>query len=477
MLPLSPKPHTATTAAVASIQRPTCDWNCPFTIFLGGNKKYNRQYINNFLPLLKSSANEWERAKTIKNKQYKCSTQNAIALNCYNQWIGKGEQYKFASSATSCQLTSADEVMPHLLKCIRQYTYRRSPIISIPTIKGISFPDFVEDKQNKKNRSPIPNLPLCLPDTWKGSDDGILIDHDFMMARMVGEDVHKFRKGANCYINGAVYSAIPKDVHILDPSRIGDFDLELDMLGAKEGCTLVRVRSADLTKPFFTNLRGIAKKFRSTTKNARCQHLSNSSKQYMTSFSEDDNGIPYVSNQNFNAMEPESLTINLVGKMIEDVLKDDYKELLGEIDKIENDGELSQIGMSARSLDVSINLVNAAHYDNGDAGEGVGLWFKDGCDHNAADNWYFLLPNCSIDGSKGVAIKLRHGLMISWNGREVKHCSVDPGHTSTSEDNLFGALVGPKQKFCLSDEMKMDLLTANSHGIAKYKHLITKVTL
>lgn len=118
MLPLSPKPHTATTAAVASIQRPTCDWNCPFTIFLGGNKKYNRQFINNFLPLLKSSANEWERAKTIKNKQYKCSTQNAIALNCYNQWIGKGEQYKFASSATSFQLTSADEVIPHLLKCL-----------------------------------------------------------------------------------------------------------------------------------------------------------------------------------------------------------------------------------------------------------------------------------------------------------------------------------------------------------------------
>ena len=131
-----------------------------------------------------------------------------------------------------------------------------------------------------------------------------------------------------------------------------------------------------------------------------------------------------------------------------------WGKLLGEINKIENEGELSQIGMSARSLDVSISLVNAAHYDNGDKGEGVGLWFKDGCDHNSADNWYFLLPNCSIDGSKGVTIKLCQGLMISWNGQEVKHCSIDPGHISTSEDNLFGALVGPKQNFCLLDEMR-----------------------
>ncbi len=40
-----------------------------------------------------------------------------------------------------------------------------------------------------------------------------------------------------------------------------------------------------------------------------------------------------------------------------------------------------------------------------------------------AKTWFFVMPNGSINGSKGVVVQLFHGAAISWEGRVIRQCS------------------------------------------------------
>jgi len=78
------------------------------------------------------------------------------------------------------------------------------------------------------------------------------------------------------------------------------------------------------------------------------------------------------------------------------------------------------------TIDMSVNLANASHFDVNDASQGFSVWTED--IPGMASDWYFVMPNLhgvKPDGSKfnGVAIKLRHGTAISWDGRTIRHCT------------------------------------------------------
>jgi hypothetical protein len=85
---------------------------------------------------------------------------------------------------------------------------------------------------------------------------------------------------------------------------------------------------------------------------------------------------------------------------------------------------------------VSRNLGNSAHIDFNDRTRSFGVWFEEV--PGQAKNWYFILPDVSIDGSDGVVIKLFHGAIIAWDGSKVRHCSSmsDPG----DNNNVFGSV-------------------------------------
>jgi hypothetical protein len=87
---------------------------------------------------------------------------------------------------------------------------------------------------------------------------------------------------------------------------------------------------------------------------------------------------------------------------------------------------------------VSVNLGNSPHYDVGDTSVSVAVWVEEKPGH--ARNWFFVLPNVSYNGSRGIAIKLEHGMVISWDGREIYHCSskAEPGH----HNNVYGCMWG-----------------------------------
>lgn len=168
---------------------------------------------------------------------------------------------------------------------------------------------------------------------------------------------------------------------------------------------------------------------------------------------------PYAS----NLMVPERLLRNMVlclarcGEVF-------FPQVLAVIRDMESDTGLQPISPmegdphKKRSVgftvDMSVNLGNSSHFDVHDASQGYSVWTEEipGC----GANWYFVLPN--VHGTRahrrgahgeqlkgepfeGLAIKLGHGVAISWDGRVIRHC------TSISQpDGLCGQKVGSDRK-------------------------------
>lgn len=98
------------------------------------------------------------------------------------------------------------------------------------------------------------------------------------------------------------------------------------------------------------------------------------------------------------------------------------------------------------TMDVSVNLANASHYDVNDASQGFSIWTED--EPGTTEDWYFVLPNVygQIPGSKetynGLAIRLMHGVLVSWDGRVVRHCTSMMNRRS----NVYGTFYASKSK-------------------------------
>ena len=88
----------------------------------------------------------------------------------------------------------------------------------------------------------------------------------------------------------------------------------------------------------------------------------------------------------------------------------------------------------------SQNLINAAHNDVDDKTISIATWTEKNV--GTAAHWYFLLPNVTRNGSKGIAIKISNGVTIVWDGRTILHCSTvgDIG----KGNNVYGTYFGGK---------------------------------
>ncbi|KAI2509978.1 hypothetical protein MHU86_4404 [Fragilaria crotonensis] len=97
------------------------------------------------------------------------------------------------------------------------------------------------------------------------------------------------------------------------------------------------------------------------------------------------------------------------------------------------------------TIDMSINLGNASHFDVHDASPGYSVWTEEVPGRGA--NFFFVLPN--VYGTKpdgrstfsGMAVRLGHGVAISWNGRVIRHC--------TSVSNCTDACVHQQQTYSM----------------------------
>ncbi|KAI2505723.1 hypothetical protein MHU86_8685 [Fragilaria crotonensis] len=145
-----------------------------------------------------------------------------------------------------------------------------------------------------------------------------------------------------------------------------------------------------------------------------------------------------------------------------------FPDVLSVVQNVEADSSLVPIapmdgnGKGLRvgyTIDVSVDLGNASHFDVNDASQGFSLWTeeKPGC----GSNWYFLIPNlygkrkCGTDYN-GIAIKLSHATAISWDGRALRHCTsvsrpdgegaAPVGTGWKGANHLFGTFTAAKEK-------------------------------
>ena len=73
------------------------------------------------------------------------------------------------------------------------------------------------------------------------------------------------------------------------------------------------------------------------------------------------------------------------------------------------------------SITSSYNYVNAAHVDVHDACEEIVTWTTE--NEAEVEDWYFVLPNVSMDGMRGTVIKLKHGITLKFDARILMHCT------------------------------------------------------
>jgi hypothetical protein len=111
---------------------------------------------------------------------------------------------------------------------------------------------------------------------------------------------------------------------------------------------------------------------------------------------------------------------------------------------------------------MSVNLGNSSHFDVHDASQGFAVWTEEV--PGSGENWFFVLPNVhglKTDGVtkfRGMAVKLGHGVAISWDGRVIRHCTsvshpdgmeyarVGEVKDSHFRNNLYGTFTAAKER-------------------------------
>ena len=113
------------------------------------------------------------------------------------------------------------------------------------------------------------------------------------------------------------------------------------------------------------------------------------------------------------------------------------------------------------TIDMSVNLGNSSHFDVHDASQGFSVWTEEVL--GVGENWFLIFPNVHgvrPDGTefRGMAVKLGHGVAISWDGRVLRHCTsishpdgklsgkVGEVKDSQFHNHLYGTFTAAKEK-------------------------------
>ena len=136
-----------------------------------------------------------------------------------------------------------------------------------------------------------------------------------------------------------------------------------------------------------------------------------------------------------------AVTIPGVLRVIQDLEKD---SAMSPVEGMDGEGKFARVGLT---MDLSVNLSNSSHYDVNDGCQGFSIWTED--NPGTTKKWYFVLPNVEGQFPKsdrkfsGIAIELRHGVLISWDGRLIRHCT---SHIESRTGNVYGSFFAAKSR-------------------------------
>jgi hypothetical protein len=144
--------------------------------------------------------------------------------------------------------------------------------------------------------------------------------------------------------------------------------------------------------------------------------------------------------------------------------------------KASDDSVCFRVGFS---VDMSVDMANATHYDVGDCSQGISIWLEEM--PGLATGWYFVMPNmyCCIDGRmyNGIAIRLRHGTAISLDGRVIRYGTSIPhpdgcntpivGTNGGHVNHLYGTFTAAKERIVNAGRTRAANVTATPADVSK----------
>ena len=356
--------------------------------------------------------------------------------------------------------------------CVWKWSVSRSELNLLPPNCGIvgMTSRLTEKSIHKTYQLTDEEGPALPPDYVDGEDLSTRYDYNYLtgLYRRAYCTSNSAKRGCRHYARGFLHKNIdPKTTFVIDPVKCAEMDLLVDVLirhGTKKAALLRKSVVQIRYLPFvvgkgcsallddINNHCKVVK--RNNNGGARAGmgdcgkmhpigtgiNTSGDKVQYRTS--SDASSFPLLSKAVVAASKLASVTIPGVLRVAQDLEGDSS---MTPLKGMGGDGTHCYV---THSMDLSVNLSNSSHYDVNDASQGFSIWTEE--KPGTTGNWYFVLPNLhgTFPDSKreyfGIAIKLTHGVLISWDGRLIRHCtSVMSRHGGGS---VFGTFFAAKTK-------------------------------
>ena len=267
--------------------------------------------------------------------------------------------------------------------------------------------------------------PLLPPNQFLSIDKETIITIDdsdearFLYQRYAGLRENRYKR--RCFVTGALYTSIFSDTSdIIHPIPGRTIELAIN-IGNDVTTTVLITYDTKVDNVYLLALNKLGKSFNEHKDNTRRRNNHDQGKMIVVGEGRKGNGsygVYSITNSTDDITSATSSVMNLA---------EDYNNNNGFSEAVQSMNH--QCGHSKRidrnsfvtSIVQSMDLVNSAHVDVNDASESISTWTESNIDN--ADNWNFILPNTTIDGKKGIVIKLHHGVTIKWDGRLLMHCS------------------------------------------------------
>lgn len=296
--------------------------------------------------------------------------------------------------------------------------------------------------------------PMLAPDVFLGEDCASW-PHDYLAAeynkRLAG--ANSARKDGRHYAPSCHHFRIPERCWIIDPKMMNNVDLMVDV--AKMGQFKDRQSVVMIRNAFFGDgdegvlnditLHNEVLRRRSSKGSARAKGGDVGTMHAIGTLVDLDRvgTLPYAA----NGYVSEGLLRRMVVSLSR-IGRHCFPQVYAVIRDLESDSGLLPVPpmdgaagcRAGYTVDMSVNLGNSSHFDVHDASQGYSVWTEE--IRGLGANWYFVMPNLHgmrPDGRPfaGVAIRLSHGVAISWDGRVIRHCT-----SLSMPDGIDGKRVG-----------------------------------
>jgi hypothetical protein len=253
------------------------------------------------------------------------------------------------------------------------------------------------------------------------------------------------KRGCRHYVKGFLHRHLPSNVLIVDPRVTNDVDIAISVRVPEEWNAVAAVSTDSVVHVrYLPALSGAGVLLDDVRAHARLVHRQRKGRSVRDGLGDDGAMHPIgsrISLDKSGVMRYVTSSAGYAVRLLARAVKAcatlaslSIPAVLRVMQDLENDsGMVAFEGMAgdggdghvSHTMDQSVDLANSTHYDGNDASKCFTIWTED--IPGSTEGWYFVLPNVHgkrTDGGglfEGLAIRLTHGVLVSWDGRLVRH--------------------------------------------------------